>query len=247
MHFERQVTYLKQSKRLVLFLVEGVTDETVFGLALSRLIEKQKVVRFKIIEGDITSRTGTNAQNCINRVVDQVKAFLAQDIYEKGDILEVVHLVDLDGTFVSKDHIQEEYKQLPPGSHVFYTLDSILTDQVDFMIQRNEKKSEVLEKLYNAKYIYGKIPYQVYYFSCNLEHVFLNEANLDDSLKYNMSKEIEARYLENPQQLVEFLSERQIAVSDDYNQSWTMIKQEEESLKRHSNFHLYLLQRNENQ
>lgn len=239
MHFGRQVNCLSQSKRVILFLVEGVTDETAFGLVLSRLFEKEKVVRFKIIEGDITSRSGTNTQNCINRVVDQVKAFLAGDIYQKSDLLEVIHLVDLDGCFISKEHVHEEHEKLPRGSHIYYTLEDILTDHVDAILNRNEQKSEVLKKLQLTKSIYGKIPYRLFFFSCNLEHVFFNEANPKDEEKYAKSKEIEATFIENPKEFITFLQSKEIALPGDYDETWSLIQENEESLKRHSNFYIY--------
>lgn len=242
MHSERQVTCLKESKKVVLFLVEGVTDETAFGYILSKIIEEQNVVRFKIIGGDITSQSGTNAKNCINRIVDQVKEFLAQDIYQKSDLLEIIHLVDLDGAFISNEHVVDRIEQLPKGLHVYYTLDDIITDRVESILQRNQKKSEVLSKLIATKEIYGKISYQIYFFSCNMEHVFINEQNLRDDEKYPMAKELETRFADAPEEFIAFLNSEEIAVKEGYEQSWQMMKQNEESLKRHSNFHLYLNQ-----
>jgi len=239
MHSERRVTYLSKTKKVILFLVEGVTDETVLGLLLSRIMEEKQIVRFKIIGGDITTRSGTNANNCINRVVDQIKEFLAQDIYQKNDILEVVHLVDMDGAFIPDDHVVRSTKQLPKGTHIYYTTEQILTDNVDGVINRNHQKAEVLDKLSSTKELYGKIPYQIYFFSCNLEHVFYNCQNAVDTEKYDMAKKIEDQFVENPREFVEFLNSGEIPLSNDYSDSWKLLKQEEESLKRHTNFHLY--------
>ena len=240
MHFERQVICLKQSKKIVLFLVEGVTDETAFGLILSRLIEEKKIVRFKIIGGDITTRSGTNSKNCINRVVDQVKEFLARDFYQKSDILEIIHLVDLDGAFISEDHIIKDESKLPDGAHVYYTLDYIITDHKESICYRNLQKSEVLSKLSEAKEVYGRIPYGVYFFSCNLEHVFYDQQNVSDLSKYSLAKELVDSYVDEPVAFVKFLNSRDIAIEENYTSSWNKVKIEEESLKRHSNFHIYL-------
>ena len=240
MHSERQVTYLNETKKVILFLVEGVTDETILGLLLSKLMEEDKVVRFKIVGGDITTRNGTNAKNCINRVVDQIKEFLAQDIYQKNDILEVVHLVDMDGAFIPDDHVVKATKQLPKGTHIYYTTDQIITDNVEGVLNRNHQKAEVLEKLSVTKELYGKIPYQVYFFSCNVEHVFYDCQNALDQQKYEMAKQIEDQFVENPSEFIKFLNSGDIPVSDEYNESWNLLKREEESLKRHSNFHLYM-------
>lgn len=242
MHSRRQVSCLKETKKVVLFLVEGVTDETAFGLLLSRIIEEQQIVKFKIIGGDITSRSGTTAKNCVNRVVDQVKEFLAQDIYQKSDLLEVIHLIDLDGAFVSPDHIVCDPDKLPHGTHIYYTSDSILTDHVEQICERNRQKTEVLNKLITLHELYGKIPYQIYFFSCNLEHVFYDCQNAPDPSKYQMAKQLVDRYIKDPMEFIQFMNSEEIKICQEYEESWEYMKKEEESLKRHSNFHLYLNQ-----
>lgn len=221
-------------------MVEGVTDETAFGLILSRLIEEKKIVRFKIIGGDITTKSGTNAKNCINRVVEQVKEFLAQDFYQKSDILEIIHLVDLDGAFISEDHVITDESKLPAGAHIYYTLDQIFTDHKESICYRNLQKSEVLNKLSEIKEVYGNIPYEIYFFSCNLEHVFYDQQNASDLSKYTMAKELVDQYVTEPVAFVKFMNSKNIALEETYTSSWKQVKIKEESLKRHSNFHLYL-------
>lgn len=233
---------MKQSKKVVLFLVEGVTDETAFGLILSRIIEEKKIVRFQIIGGDITTKSGTNAKNCINRVVEQVKEFLEQDFYKKSDILEIIHLVDLDGAFISNEHVISDKGDLPKGEHIYYTLENIITDHVESICHRNHQKSEVLNKLSETKEVYGKIPYQIYFFSCNLEHVFYDRQNASDVSKYSLAKELVDHYVNEPVAFVKFMNSKDIATDENYSESWEKIKRAEESLKRHSNFHIYLNQ-----
>lgn len=223
-------------------MVEGVTDETAFGLLLSRIIEEKKIVRFKIIGGDITTRTGTNAQNCIRRVVDQIKDFLESDFYRKSDLLEVIHLVDLDGAFVSKDCIIQNEGELKAGDHVHYTRESIVTDYIESICHRNEQKSEVLKKLCETKELYGKIPYQIYFFSCNLEDVFYNMANAEDDSKYRLAKQVVDRFIGQPSQFVQFMNSKDIALAGTYATTWEIVQQGTESLHRHSNFHIYLNQ-----
>ena len=246
MYSERRVICLNQSKKVTLFLVEGVTDETAFGLIMSKIIEEKKVLRFKIIGGDITTSQGTNAMNCINRVVDQIKDFLAQDMYQKSDLIEIIHLVDLDGAFISKNHVVYDQERLANGTHIYYTLDDIITDHMDGVLNRNHQKAEVLEKLISTKELFGKLPYQVYYFSCNLEHVLFCNQNLDDSLKYEYVKGFVDRYVDHPKEFIMFMNSEDLASSDNYDVSWEQVKQKEESLKRHSNFHIYLNQYVEN-
>lgn len=44
MHLEKLVIFLA-SKKIILFIVEGITDEVSLSLILSKLIEKDKIVR----------------------------------------------------------------------------------------------------------------------------------------------------------------------------------------------------------
>jgi hypothetical protein len=43
MHLEKQVTFLGKNSKIILFIVEGVTDEISLSLVLSRIIERGKV------------------------------------------------------------------------------------------------------------------------------------------------------------------------------------------------------------
>lgn len=45
-------------KKVILFIVEGSTDETAFGLLFERVF-KEHAVKFDIVGGDITTRVST--------------------------------------------------------------------------------------------------------------------------------------------------------------------------------------------
>ena len=81
MHLEKQVITFAKSKKVVLFIVEGITDEISLALVLSKIIEKDKLVRFKVINGDITSEYGTSSSNILNKITKVIKEFIDRDIY----------------------------------------------------------------------------------------------------------------------------------------------------------------------
>ena len=237
---EWQVKCLKKSKKIILFLVEGITDETTFGLILSKLSSDNYVVRFHVIGGDLTTQNGSTRNNCITKVVDEVKIFLQNDIYQKSDIQEIVHLVDLDGTFISSENVVYDPTKLSQEQHIFYTADCIITDHIGNICKRNVKKAEILDKLYLEKEIYGKIPYQVYFFSCNMEHVLYNQQNPNDKTKYTFAKETEMKFANDPKLFLDYMNSPEIAKSGDYMETWKIVKSDVESLHRQSNFHLFL-------
>ena len=50
------------TRKLIIFLVEGVTEEISFGMIFSEIL-KDKEIEFAIIHGDITTKKEVNYQN----------------------------------------------------------------------------------------------------------------------------------------------------------------------------------------
>ncbi|MGN0027742.1 MAG: hypothetical protein ACI33I_12185, partial [Clostridium sp.] len=189
-----------KTKKVILFIVEGITDKNSLSLILSKLISRSHI-RFHIVGGDITTNKSTTTQNCIAKVNDEINKFLSVSKFKKTDILEVIHLVDTDGAYVS-DELVKQYDT----NNIIYKLDGILTDKVDLTIKRNKQKVSILDKLCSTPSI-GRIKYFMYYFSCNLEHVLHNEQNLDDKLKSKYSYDFEDKYYGREEEFKAFISE----------------------------------------
>ena len=95
-------------KKIVLFIVEGITDEMSLSLILSKLIDDSSV-QFHVINQDITADFNSNSQNIIRKIDGEVKKFLAQNNgLKKTDIKEIIHLVDTDGAFIKEDFVLED-------------------------------------------------------------------------------------------------------------------------------------------
>ena len=166
-----------KTKKVILFIVEGVTDKTSLGGIIDKLVSSN-LVRFYITGGDITSDRFSNSSNAIAKVNDHVKAFLARELgIKKSDIIRIVHLIDMDGAYIKSDQIQVEEVE-----EFVYSESAIIANEVERVIERNSRKQQVLNRLSLCPKIAG-IPYSMYYFSCNLEHVLHNEINLADELK----------------------------------------------------------------
>ena len=209
-----------KAKKIILFIVEGITDKTCLGYILDQLLSDQ-LVRFELTDGDITTKIGNSSSNIAAKIGNIVKDF-SGSIFKPNDFLEVVHLVDIDGSYISDDKvIQADY------SKPFYTDENILTNNV------NGIKKITLNKVYRT------IPYSVYFFSCNLDHVLHNERNLlwQDKIKY--ANLFEKEYADQSIRFVEFLHNHKHAVDGSYVQSWDFIKLNAHSLQRYTNFHLY--------
>lgn len=222
-----------KTRKIILFIVEGISDKNSLSLIISKILKDEKV-EFYVVGGDITSERETNLQNCVNKVNSQIKNFLSSNkFFKRTDILKIVHLIDTDGAFVKDDLIKKdnEYK-------IKYTNDYILTCNVDNIIKRNERKSKVLSKLYGIGDISG-IQYNMYYFSCNLEHVLHNVENLKDTLKDDYSDEFADKFYGHEREFVKFIKESSFSVLGDYKDTWNFIKKGNNSLNRYSNFGLF--------
>jgi hypothetical protein len=221
-----------KTKKIILFIVEGISDQTSFALILSKLI-KTEYVRFHIVNGDITSNQDTTVTNVITKVNDQIKRFLESYYFKKNDIQKVVHLIDTDGAYVGRDFIREEDIE-----GFVYFPDLIKARNIENVLQRNHKKSDIVNRLSTCPIISG-IPYYMYYFSCNLEHVLHNECNLDDDKKMEVAEEFEDRFDGKEVEFLEFIRNDEFAVPGDFKETWEFIKKDNNSLKRYCNFHLF--------
>lgn len=219
------------TRKLILFLVEGITEEISFGLIFSEIFE-DKEIEFQIARGDITTRNGVDSRNVIEVINEEVLSFLDKEHYNIGDILEIIHLLDTDGAYISEDLIEkhDKYKN-------YYYVDKLCTRHPENTKKRNDKKSKIMDRLSSHSKING-ISYNAYYLSCNLEHVLHNDANIDDNLKVEKAEEFSERYYEKESDFLDFIRAESFAVEGSYKESWEFIKQGSNSLNRYSNLYL---------
>lgn len=236
----RQVAHVSKRK-VVLFIVEGITDRTAIALAVSRLLEKQNV-EFAVVHGDITANLQSNPGNIARKVCDVVKRFSSR-IYRPSDFAEIVHLIDLDGAFVSDTCVYDAkavkgkllLEPLP-----YYTDHGIYCNDIRGICDRNRRKQANIKKLLGMHTIWRIIPYSMYYFSCNLEHVLYDKANVLDKDKYCLAVAFEDRFARNPWGFQQFFRQDVVAAPGNYTDSWNFIEEGNNSLKRYCNFGLWL-------
>lgn len=219
------------TRKLILFLVEGETDKTSFGLVFSEIFEDEQI-EFQIVHGDITTRNRVNSGNVIRKINEEIKSFMDREHYKKSDIIEIIHLMDTDGAYISEELIEKHDR----GKNYYYS-DKLCTSHPENTKKRNDKKSRIMDRLSSHSKING-IPYNAYYLSCNLEHVLHNDANIDDNLKVEKAEEFSERYYEKKFEFLDFIRTNSFAVEGSYKESWEFIKQGSNSLNRYSNLHL---------
>lgn len=229
-------------KQIILFIVEGESDKHSFENILNKIVSND-VVKFKVVKGDITVKS--NKYTVCKRINNKVEEFLSEPknkFLSVTDISKVVHLVDLDAAFISSDKIVKNDKDSKE-----YQRDCYLVPNVNDIIERNKNKREVILKLKDMSFIRYKkgdkdkiIPYEIYYFSCNLEHVLHNNPNVESLKKKKELSELFAEeYLGKEKEFLKFIKSKDYATTLGYQESWYDAIKEKNALKRETNFNLF--------
>lgn len=217
-------------KKIVFVIVEGPSDEEALGVVLSRLYSSDEVY-VHITHGDITSEfIESPHESILTRVAGEVEEYAESNHYKKLHFKEIVHIVDTDGTFILPSNVTED----PSAEKPIYSLSEIRTKNKASIEDRNKRKSSNIKKLCSKKEIWG-IPYQVYYMSCNLDHVLYNKLNSSDEDKEIDAFRFAKFYKDKIPEFVKFISESEFSVTGDYRESWSFIQQDLNSLNRFTN------------
>lgn len=220
-------------KKIILFIVEGINDKTNLALCLSQLLEGDQI-HFEITDGDITTKLGVSATNIAAKIGDIVKKHSGK-VFKQNDYLEVVHLVDMDGAYIPDERVIEA-----EIDGLIYNDDEIHCKDAISIIKRNHQKQEVINRMLMITKVWTSIPYSVYYFSCNMDHVLHNKANLSQKEKNMYAQKFEDKYINKPKEFAAFFNDDKLNVGTAYKESWDFIRLDANSLKRKTNFYLYI-------
>ncbi len=223
-----------KTKKVILFIVEGLTDENALNSVLKKIFEgENKDIRFHVVHGDMTSDRSVSGPTAKITVHNSIEIERKRYGLQKKDIIKVIHLVDTDGAFVPSYRIIHSTVE-----SIQYFDDRIESAAPESIIERNIRKSKVLGLLHSTNAV-GSIPYYVYYFSRNLEHVLHNvSTNLTDDEKLNYADTFADKYSSDHEGFIAFISLSDFAVPGEYKETWDFIIRDTNSLHRYCNFHL---------
>lgn len=230
-HLERRERLLK----VLLFIVEGQSDEAALAPALEQIISTKKV-KFKVMRADITADYASSVVNIEERIKNKaVKTFLKENPqFTSNDICEIVHIVDIDGAFIPNDKVEQaDVEQMQYGEDRI-----ICRDKVQYLKTKENKKMNLLHlsSLSEIKITNGIIvPYSVFYMSCNLDHVLHNMKNATINEKKANSIKFADNY-DDPDKFIDFFNGVDIKIVGTYSETWEYIQKDLNSLKRGSNF-----------
>lgn len=220
-------------KKVVFVIVEGPSDDAALGVILNRLYDKSKV-HIEIMHGDITTDLSIDPSNIVSALGDIVKNYAATMHFSQIHFQEVIHLVDMDGAFIPEAAIVDN----PDADKPLYSLTEIQTSRPERMVLRNKHKKSKLNRISTLKKVWGSIPYQAYYMSCNLDHVLYGKLNSTDEEKENDAYAFAKRYKDDIDGFLTFISDSEFSRMDGYKESWEFIKKDLHSLERHTNLGL---------
>ena len=222
--------------KILLFIVEGKSDETALAPALERIITSNKV-RFKVMRADITSDYDSTVENIEQRIKKLgVKRFLEDNPqFTENDICGVIQIVDLDGAFAPDSSVVED----TTIEKNIYNDDSIICkNREEYIETKNNKRRNLLHlcSLNEIRIPKGKkVPYSIYYMSCNLDHVLHNKRNSSKEEKINDSLSFADDY-DSPEKFEALFNEEGVKIDGSYTDTWRYVQREYNSLHKGSNF-----------
>jgi len=228
-------------KKIVLFIVEGPSDDTALGVVLNQIYDKD-AVHIEIMHGDITTRKGVVSQNIVSKLGDVVKGFAKSRHYTYKDFRQNIDLVDTDGAYIPDDNIIEDARL----EHFVYGDDGIHTPSREKAVSRNKVKRENLLRLIRTGKIWN-VPYRVYYMSCNLDHVLHDKRNSSDEEKSNDAYAFAKKYRNDREGFIQFICNSDFSVNGEFNDSWHYVQQGLNSVNRYTNFGICISEEIESQ
>ncbi len=222
------------TKKIILLLVEGLTDEEALALVFSKLA-KEHDIEFDVLHTDITADENMTVKYIGERIKREIADYLRKNPFiKRKDILKVVQIIDTDGAFVPPSLV----RQSTSGKTEYFET-YISAKNMSRLIRRNISKRAIAHLLAESEQMAG-LPYEIYYFSRNIEHVLHNiEDDLTDDEKESLAYEIAEKYGEHPDEFLELLYDESFHVSGTYRETWEFIMENGNSLKRYSNVSLF--------
>ena len=219
-------------KKVVVFIVEGPSDEAALGTIMKEYFSGNEV-QFVVVHGDITLNDYVLKDDILKKINEQIEGIKNRYRYVQEDFIKIIHIVDMDGVYIPAEDIKETDTE-----EIQYYEDHIEVKNAGTIAERNKRKGDILYKLRKTGKV-NRIPYRVYFNSCNLEHILYGELkNYSDEEKQILSDDFAERYDGKADEFIEFISASTVAVPGTYQKTWDYIEKDKNSLNRHTNMHL---------
>lgn len=234
---------IDNTKKVIVVIVEGVSDKVSFEGYLN-MLSKDKSVFFSVYRGDLTTDY-TESEKTVNEIlIDLIKECSEESNFEIKDVAMVIQITDTDGVF-AKDVVEQDLTLLDNDSTLYFQDKIVTRDVLKYIETQSFKKERILDCLHLSEIeidMTQKIPFEIYYMSCNLECALHNKYNTTDDEKSELSEEFAIKYPEEKMDdFIQFMHSINASGTLEFKQSWEYIKKGNNSLKPCSNFIIFLL------
>ena len=230
------------TKKVILVIVEGQTEQEVFHDYLEDRFS-QIDVRIAVQYGDILSAWNAKSENIKKKMGQVIKDYLTKYKLLSRDLLTIIHVTDADGCFVETKYVIVD-KDKTPGhlytDEAIYVVDDKKKQDIE---ERNELKSKHIrtlatDQLFKVNRV--AIPYQLYYFSTNIDHVLWDERNAKHEIKVEKAEQFLENLEESLEDFFKKISTINLALpyEEKYEASWSQLMNEVNSLQRNTNMPL---------
>ena len=217
-----------KTKKVFVFILEGYSDKTALEGILKR-IYTNRFIYSVVTYGDITSNIDIDIEDLEELIYKTVKQQTGVNKIKMSDIINIIQICDTDGVYIPDSNIV-----CGENKNFIYTVSNIITSNIKDAKKRNKHKREAITYLLHKDKI-KNIPYQLFYMSCNLDHVLYNEQNLNETLKVDYADNFFKKFQNRPMDFIPFIKENAFNVPENYTDSWNYIAEELHSLERHNN------------
>ena len=238
---EYQVRFLLQERQVNLTgdEVEDVDTEDDDEEDGDELIEEIKYES----GGDITTSSYVTPSNIESKITYRFirPAIIKEGIYPKK-IAKIIHIVDLDGAYIPDENVVPYSDEHQGYEKPYYDGEGgrIEAADVSSIINRNDRKRKNLEHLLTLpeqkiKVKTKSIPYEIYFFSSNLDHFINYDANVETGKK-KLADEFMRTYCLDMEKFLKYFLEDVCSVGHmGYEESWNFIKENSNSVMRYTN------------
>ena len=159
--------------------------------------------------GDITATRDVWPRNIEKEISHRffVPIIRKENVYARR-LLKVIQIVDLDGAYLPEEALVPYAQQRAGMEGLYYnTEQNVIEGDPQKISRRNFHKRANLDALVSKNEIHiqnHKVPYAVYYFSSNLDHVLHHNAN--NKNKINMAEDFSMRFLDDPYGFCEYFN-----------------------------------------
>ena len=101
-------------------------------------------------------------------------------------------------------------------------------------MSRNMQKRANIDRLKSTGQIW-KLPYSIYFMSCNLDHALYGKLNSTDEEKEKDAYMFAKKYRNDIPGFLTYIKDSDFSVGPDYKESWKYITDDLHSLERHTN------------